>query len=179
VQRVYPPARTLLPVLLAFFLLLALVGQAVWGRWQRLRGRRVAAPAAQPLRGGVAALALVLVLYGGYRLRREQEVIGQQARQQQALRQAYGWLRRQPLRRIWVGQRAYALMWQHYALAAGEPPLPLVVVDDVPARPPGAVGEVQALPAGTSPAGAPRPVRYANAAVTIVPVSPAQPLGRD
>jgi hypothetical protein len=169
-QQVYPPARTLLLVLLAFFLLLALVGQALWGRWRRRQLVRGGRPAA------VGLLALVLVLYGGYRLRREQAIIGQHTRQQRALQQAYEWLRGQRLRRIWVGPRAYALGLQHYALAAGRPPLPLVVAADVPPTlQPGAVGEVQLLPAGA----APRRVRYANEQVAIVSVSPAQPLVRD
>jgi hypothetical protein len=103
-QQVYPPARTLLLVLLAFFLLLALVGQALWGRWRRRQFVRV--------RGGrpaaVGLLALVLVLYGGYRLRREQAIIGQHTRQQRALQQAYEWLRGQRLRRIWVGPRSHS-----------------------------------------------------------------------
>lgn len=178
-QRAYPPARTLLPVLLAFFLLLALVGQALWGRWQSGPGRKQL-PGELPRAAGAGLLALVLLLYGGYRLRREQVVIQQHTQRVLALRQAYAWLRGQPLRRIWVLGRAEALVWQHEALAAGAPPLPLVVVDDVPPpRRPGAVGEVQALPAGANPAGAPRPVRYANAAVVIVPASPAQPLVRE
>ena len=176
VQRAYPPARTLLPVLLAFFLLLVLVGQALWGRWQPGRPTAVGRPGRAAALG---LLALVLVLYGGYRLRREQAVIEQHTRWQRDMRQAYTWLRGQRLRRIWVLARAQALVWQHEALAAGEVPLPLVVVDDVPPRPPGAVGEVQVLPAGVGPAGAPRPVRYANAAVVIVPVSPAQPPVRE
>ncbi len=177
-QRVYPPARTLLPVLLAFFLLLGLLGQALWnrvltagqGRVGRLAGWRA---------GATSLLALVLAAYGGYRLHREQAVIGQQDRQQQALRQAYEWLRHQPLRRIWVGPRAYALVWQHYALAAGQPALPLVVPDDVPATQlPDSVGEVQVVRPGTQLPGPPRPVRYANALLRIVPASPAQPPGR-
>ena len=178
-QRAYPPARTLLPVLLAFFLLLALVGQALWGRWQLGRPRAGAPLGPAPRAATVGLLALVLALYGGYRLRREQALIQQHTRWQRDMRQAYTWLRDQPLRRIWVLARAQALVWQHEALAAGAPPLPLVVVDDVPPRPPGAVGEVQVLPAGVGPGGAPRPVRYANAAVVIVPVSPAQPLVRE
>jgi hypothetical protein len=177
-QHVYPPARTLLLVLLAFFLLLGLVGQAVWGRWQVARGRR---PTGAPLRAGtVGLLAVVLLLYGGYRLRREQEVMGQHTRQQLAWQQAYDWLRGQPLRRIWVAARADALLWQHYALAAGQPALPLVVLDDVPPTlQPGAVGEVQVLPAGAAVPDGQQPVRYANEQVRIVPVSPTQPLVRE
>lgn len=180
-QRVYPPARTLLLGLLAFFLLLGLVGQALWNRWPWLgpgwAGPRLARRAGAT---GWLGLALVLLAYGGYRLHREQAVMGQLAGQQRALRQAYAWLRGQPLRRIWVGPRAYALVWQHYALAAGQPALPLVVPDDVPAAPlPGPVGEVQAVRPGTRLPGAPRPVRYANALLRIVPVSPAQPPVRE
>jgi len=177
VQRVYPPARTLLLVLLAFFVLLPLLGQAAWGR---LRCRQSVAPVG-PLRpGAVGLLALTLLLYGGYRLHREQEIIGQQARQQRALRQAYAWLRSQPQRRIWVKQRAYALLWQHYALAAGQPLLPLVLVEDAPpGLQPGAGGDVQVLPAGAPGAGTPGPGGYANEQVRIVPVSPSQPLVRE
>jgi len=181
-QQVYPPARTLLLVLLAFFLLLALVGQALWGRfrgrWPLARAPRLAGGRAGGL--GVGLLAVVLGLYAGYRLHREQAIMEQHARQQQALEQACEWLRGQPLRRIWVGPRAYALELQHAALAAGRRPLPLVVVADVPPTlQPGAVGEVQVLPAGVVPGVAPRRVRYANGQVAIVSVSPAQPLVRD
>jgi hypothetical protein len=171
-QQVYPPARTLLLVLLAFFLLVGLVGQAGWARWP------AASSPSAPLRvGALGLLAGVLLLYGGYRLRREQELIGPQTRQERAVRQAYGWLRGQRFRRIWVGSHAYSLLWQHYALTTGQPALPLVSPDDVPpTQRPGAVGEVQVLPAGTSIPGARRPVRYANEQVCIVPVSPTQPL---
>lgn len=174
-QRVYPPARTLLLGLLAFFGLLGLVGQALWsrgpGRWRRPAGARA---------GATSLLALVLLGYGGYRLHREQVIIGQQVQQQLALRQAYEWLRRQPLRRIWVGSRGYALVWQHYALAAGQPPLPLVVPNDVLATgQPEAAGEVQALAPGTRQPGARGLGCYANAQVRIVPVSPSQPLVRE
>lgn len=178
-QRVYPPARTLLLVLLAFFLLLGLLGQALWNRGLGYGGpgRRAVAVARA---GATGLLVLVLLAYGGYRLHREQAVIEQQAGQQRALRQAYVWLRRQPLRRIWVGPRAYALVWQHYALAAGQPALPLVVPDDVPAAQlPGTGGEVQAVRPGTRLPGVPRPVRYANDLLRIVPVSPAQPPVRE
>ncbi len=178
-QRVYPPARTLLPVLLAFFLLVGLVGQALWNCGLPAGLGSALRPAVRRA-GATSLLALVLAAYGGYRLHREQAIIGQQARQQKALRQAYEWLRHQPLRRIWVGPRAYALLWQHYALAAGQPALPLVVPDDVPATQlPGPVGEVQVVLPGPQLPGPPRPVRYANALLRIVPASPAQPPGRE
>lgn len=178
-QRVYPPARTLLPVLLAFFLLLGVLAQVAWG-WGRAAhaawlpgwgGRWPGAGLGAPL-----ALALGLTAYGGYRLHREQAVIGQQRQQQRQLRQAYAWLQGQPLRRIWVEPRAYAIFWQHYALSAGQRPLPLVGVYDVPTRRPGPVGEVEALPPGPLAPGPARPARYRSAQVLVVPVSPSQPV---
>ncbi|MGI4762181.1 MAG: hypothetical protein ACRYF0_15845 [Janthinobacterium lividum] len=180
VQRVYPPARTLLPGLLAFFLLLALVGQAAWvrggGVWPQLRR---AGHGASSVPASCLALALGLAGYGGYRLHREQAVLGQQLRQQQQLRRAYDWLRGQPLRRIWVEPRAYAIFWQHYALSAGQRPLPLVGVYDAPGAQPGPAGEVEALAPGPLAPGAARPASYRSEQVLVVPVSPTQPLLRD
>ncbi|MEJ7663534.1 MAG: hypothetical protein WKG07_30310 [Hymenobacter sp.] len=74
-----PPARTLLLVLLAFFLLLALSTEALLGRLggsmaSGRRGLRLRWPAA-------AALALVLAGYGSYRLAREQVILAFHARQ--------------------------------------------------------------------------------------------------
>ncbi|MDO7886298.1 hypothetical protein [Hymenobacter cheonanensis] len=182
VQRVYPPARTLLPVLLAFFLLAGVLGQAAWA-WGRATwpagspGLRPARwPAGTP---GHLALALVLAAYGGYRLLREQAVLAAQVRQQQQLRRAYGWLQSQGLRRIWVEPRAYALFWQHYALSAGQRPLPLVGVYDAPGTRPGPAGEVEVLAPGPLAPGAGRPVRYRSEQVLVVPVSPSQPLLQD
>lgn len=173
-QHVLPPARTLLLVLLAFFLLAALLGQAAWARWQRTGAGKAGVWVVTGSSGlRLGALVLVLAAYGGYRLHREQAVISAQTRQQVALRQAYAWLRTQPLRRVWVEPRAYALFWQHYALSAGQRPLPLRVVYDVPAPRPGPSGEVEALPANSEPA---LPASYRNELLRIVPVSPTQPL---
>lgn len=86
----------------------------------------------------------------------------------------YAWLRAQPLRRVWVEPRTYAVFWQHYALSAGQRPLPLWVVADVPAARPGAPGEVEALPAGWP--GPDSPGGYRNELLRIIPVSPTQPL---
>ncbi len=177
VQQVLPPARTLLVVLLAFFLLVALLAHTAWAVGQAVvaslpAGRYLTLPP----RLRLVALALVLATYGGYRLQREQAILTEQARQQVALRQAYAWLRTQPLRRVWVEPRAYALCWQHYALRAGQRPLPLLVVYDVPAARPGPTGEVEVLPASAVPPGA--PVSYRNELVCIIPVSPTQPLVR-
>jgi hypothetical protein len=177
-QHVYPPARTLLLVLLAFFLLVAIGVQALWrvlANWAGLRGWL------RPLGGGLRlpVLALALAGYGGYRLYREQAIITHLTQQQQQLRHAYAWLRAQPgLRRIWVEQRLYGLWWHHYALEAGQHPLPLVVPDDVPGAGPGPVGEVEAVPPGAFEAAARRPARYRNEQVLVVPVSPALPLLR-
>ena len=178
-QHVYPPARTLLLVLLAFFLLLGLLSQAAWassGPWAKRAGASARTRWLLPL-----GLLVVLGAYGGYRLRREQLIIEQQQQQQQQLRQAYAWLRRQSLRRIWVEPRAYAIFWQHYALSAGRQPLPLVELYEAQARgaQPGAAGEVEVLRAGTPVLGAERPVRYRNSQVVVVPLSPTQPLLRE
>jgi hypothetical protein len=170
VQQVYPPARTLLPVLLAFFLLLGLLAQAAWAHWGP-GFRAQVSPRLAPL-----GMLVVLGVYGGYRLRREQDVIRQQQRQQQVLRQAFGWLQQQPLRRIWVEPRPYALFWQHYALSAGQRPLPLVVVYDAQASLPGAVGEVEVLKPGTRLPAPQSPILYRNEQVLVVPVAPTAPL---
>ena len=177
-QHVFPPARTLLVVLLAFFLLAALVGQAAGARWAQ------AAAAGRSFGFGqlstnpvlrVVALALLLGAYGGYRLWREQAIITQLAQQERALRQAYGWLRAQPLRRVWVEPRTYALFWQHYALSAGQRPLPLRVVADVPTARAGAPAEVEALPVDWP--GLPDSLGgFRNELLRIIPVSPTQPL---
>jgi hypothetical protein len=174
-QRVYPPARTLLLVLLAFFLLLGLLVQVAWAAWAT--GRRARFGNWLPVRR-LAPLGLVLVLgaYGGYRLHREQAIIGQQQRQQQVLLQAYRWLQGHPLRRIWVEPRPYAIFWQHYALSAGQQPLPLVVVYDAPSAQAGLVGEVEVLKPGTRLPSPPSRELYRNEQVLIVPVSPAAPL---
>ena len=178
-QHVYPPARTLLLVLLAFFLLVALSGQALWrglAGWAGPGGAVVTA--GRPLR--LLALVVVLGGYGGYRLHREQAIIGTLTRQQQLLRQAYAWLRAQPeLRRVWVEERRYGLWWHHYALEAGQRPLSLVVPYDAPAAGPGPVGEVEAVSPGAFEAAARRPARFRNEQVLVVPVSPALPLLRE
>lgn len=169
-QRVYPPARTLLVALLAFFLVAALLGQVAWDCW--VRPRR---PLARP--GAVLsslALAGLLAAYGGYRLRREQVIIAQQTQQQAHLRAAYVWLQAQEgLRRVWVGPRAYAIFWQHYALSGGQRPLPLRVPSDAPGARPTGPGELAVFPGGNLPAGAPQVVRFRNAQVLVV----AAPLG--
>lgn len=167
-QRVLPPARTLLLVLLAFFGLLALYLQALL---------HYLPAAGRPARRKLALVALVLTLgtYGGYRLRREQVVINRLVAQQVELRRAYTWLRAQPLRRIWVEPREYAIFWQHYALAAGQRSLPLLVVDDALTTQPGPVGEVEVLRAVPDPARPGQPLRYDSGAVVVMPVGPGQP----
>jgi hypothetical protein len=174
-QRVYPPARTLLFVLLAFFLLTAILLQAAWvvRPWAKWAGWSLG------LRLRPLFLVLVLGAYGSYRLHREQAIIRELTRQQQQLREAYDWLQSQAPRRVWVEPRAYALFWHHFALTAGQPPLPLVVPYDAPGAGPGLVGEVEALKVGEYPAAAQRTARYSSEQVLIVPVSPTQPLIRD
>ncbi|NML64287.1 hypothetical protein HHL22_03615 [Hymenobacter sp. RP-2-7] len=172
-QHVYPPARTLLAVLLAFFLLLALLGQAAWlhgaplmARWKLLcAGRRGALPLA----------ASLVLLYGGYRLYREQRILAERRAEAAALRQAYAWLRGEPLRRIWVLPGGWLLVWHHYALAAGQPRLPLVeVAAPLPVGRPGPVGEVQALPYLPQAPGAPL-LFQAGQRVFILPVATHRP----
>jgi len=163
-QQVYPPARTLLVALLAFFGLAALLGQVAWDRWARA-WRPLARPGAAL---GPLALAGLLAAYGGYRLRREQVIIAQQTQQQQYLRAAYAWLQAQGRRRIWVEPRAYAIFWQHYALSGGQRPLPLRVPADAPGARPAGPGEVAVFPNGPLPAGLPWVVRFRNAQVLLV-----------
>ena len=170
-QRIYVPARALLPVLLALLVLGGVVGQVVVtslkAGWPP--ARRVAPGA------GVVALALLLSAYGGYRLYRERPVMLAQARRQQDYDQAYEWLQAHRWRRVWVlaSAKAVALSWQHRALSAGQPLLPLAVVADQPRliTPTGpAEYEVRLV----APAG--RPVVFQTAEVAILPVSvPARP----
>jgi hypothetical protein len=174
-QGVYPPARTLLLVLLAFFLLLLLSGQALLARWQPALASTYARSAAwRPLLG----IGLLLAAYGCYRLAREQIVIQLRVTEQTGLRRDYAWLRAQPLRRVWVEPRAYAIFWQHYALSAGQSPLPLVVVDDVPSLKPTTHAEVEVLKVAPAPPRPAQPVRYRSAQLVVIPVSPTQPLVR-
>ena len=185
-QHVYPPARTLLPVLLAFFLLLALLLQAagfyayalafaagdgskagIAGRLTRV-GRQLSRLSRHR---GLPLAAAVLVGYGGYRLYREQRILGARRVEATALRQTYDWLRRHPRRRIWVQPGGWVLVWHHYALAAGQPLLPLVQLEEArPARCPSPVGEVEALNQRPGAAGAP-PLFQAGQCVFIVPIA--------
>jgi len=156
VQRVFPPARTLLVVLLSALVLGALVGQVAW---TRVLAGRLAPRLAAGLR--VGGLALGLASYGGYRLYRDWQVWAPQARQRQQVRRAYEWLQAQhpALVRIGPGNAGVYLLWQHYALEAGRAPLPLRTEDSPPASAPrvatrsrGPVYEVvPAAPPGRAP----------------------------
>jgi hypothetical protein len=153
-------------VLLAFFLLLALLAQAVVPYWPRRLGW-------VRYQGSLPLAALVVLGYGTYRLAREQRILSEHQAEDQALHQAYGWLRTQPLRRVWVMPRAWLLKWHHYALADSQPLLPLVeVTDEVPLSLHIApLGEVIALPA--PPLGYAASVLYqAGQRVFIVPMVP-------
>jgi hypothetical protein len=115
----------------------------------------------------LVVLGLLLSGYGAYRLHREQAVISAQAQQQRVLRRAYQWLRARHPRRVWVPAeaRSFLLFWHHYALNAGERPLPLVEGQYTPGAAPG-VGfgpeyEVQLVP----PAG--QPAAYAETPVVL------------
>ena len=173
-QQVYPPARTLLGVLLAFWVLLALLAEAALARLgsgQPARGGALA-------RGGasvrwVGAAGLVAALYGAYRLPRQWARFGRQPRLEAVLRPAYAWLRARHPRRVWVQPEEYASMWQHYALLGHQPPLPLVVAEDDPATPAGPTGELEVL--AQPPRRAGQPVLYQAPGLYIVPVSPAYP----
>jgi hypothetical protein len=178
-QHVYPPARTLLLVLLALFLLVAITGEALWRALAGWSGPGGAlATAGRGLR--LPVLLLLLMGYGGYRLHREQAIVGTLTQQQLLLRQAYTWLRAQSeLRRVWVEERRYGLWWHHYALEAGQRPLPLVVPYDALGAGPGPVGEVEAVSPGAFEAAARRPARFCNEQVLVVPVSPGLPLLRE
>jgi hypothetical protein len=159
-QRVYPPTRTLLLVLFAFFMLAALIGHlAVRYYWPTLRWQRAVAVSVGLLGGG----------YGSYRLVRERGVLSFLLTQQATLRPAYVWLRTHPVRRIWVASREYALIWHHYDLADGLPPLPLLVKEDASSRRAQSTGEVEVLASLPSP---PPPVLYQGEHLFIVPALP-------
>jgi hypothetical protein len=165
VQRVYAPARTLLAVLLFLFVVAAVVGQALL---HRLRPAWQAPPTPLAL---LLALVVVLGGYSVYRLRREQAVINSEIRLRERLGHAYTWMQVRRPRRVWVPQslRAFALFWQHFALDAGQPPLPLVLPDMVahfpPATKPGPVYEVLL----TVPAG--RKAVYAHEGIVLLPAA--------
>jgi hypothetical protein len=142
VQRVYAPARTLLAVLLFLFVVAAVVGQALLHRLRPAWQRRPT-PASLLL-----ALVVVLSGYSVYRLRREQAVINSEIHLRELLGRSYTWMQARQPRRVWVpqGLRAFAIFWNHFALDAGQQPLPLVLPDVAshfpPATKPGPVYEV-------------------------------------
>jgi hypothetical protein len=142
VQRVYAPARTLLAVLLFLFVVAAVIGQALL---YRLRPAWQARPTPSAV---LLALVVVLSGYSVYRLHREQAVINSGIQLRERLEHAYNWMQVRQPRRVWVPQdlRAFALFWHHFALDAGQSPLPLVLPDMVahfpPATKPGPVYEV-------------------------------------
>ncbi|WP_223649733.1 hypothetical protein [Hymenobacter psoromatis] len=168
VQRAYVPARALLAVLLALLVLGGLAGQVVMNKLRAAwRPARRVAPGA-----GLVALALLLGAYGSYRLHRERPIMRWQAQRQQDYDRAYDWLRAHRWRRVWVleSAKAVALCWQHRVLSAGQPLLPLAVVE----------GDQQRLITPTGPAeyevwlvappGA-QPAVFQTAEVAILPVS--------
>jgi hypothetical protein len=149
VQRVYAPARTLLAVLLFLFVVAAVIGQALL---HRLRPAWRARPTPASL---LLALVVVLSGYSVYRLRREQAVINSEIHLRELLGRSYSWMQARQPRRVWVpqGLRAFAIFWNHFALDAGDKPLPLVLPDVAPHFPPatgsGPVYEVLlSVPAG-------------------------------
>jgi hypothetical protein len=117
--------RTLLAVLLFLFVVAAVVGQAVL---HRLRPAWQSQPTPLAL---LLALLLVLSGYSVYRLRREQAVINSQIQLQEQLARAYTWMQARRPSRVLVPQSlgAFALFWHHFALDAGQAPLPLVLPD--------------------------------------------------
>ena len=166
-QGVFPPARTLLLVLLAFFVLVALLGQVVLVRFKWWLPQVV----------GLPLLALLLLGYGGYRLSREQAVVRVRIQQQAALRQVYDWLAPQAFARVWVGPREVGIILHHLALTSGGPALPLVVVADTPIRPSGVPREVQVVAtSGSLPARAAENALYHVDGYLVLPVSSALPL---
>ncbi len=182
-QGVYPPARTLLVVLLAFFLLVALFAEVVF-TWLKQVFEKSSLISRLPVRIfptlQVAALSLILLAYGGYRWHREQPVLAILRAQQVSLHQTYAWLRTQPFTRIWVEPRAFAIFWHHYALTAGQSPLPLLVVDDGvaqgqrPGMVPGSETEILAAPPDSARPG--QPVVALPGGAWAMPVSAGQPL---
>jgi uncharacterized membrane protein len=163
VQRVYAPARTLLAVLLFLFVVAAVVGQALL-QWLRPAWQRQPTPASLLL-----ALVLVLSGYSVYRLRREQAVINSEIHLRELLGRSYTWMQARQPRRVWVpqGLRAFAIFWNHFALDAGQQPLPLVLPDVAshfpPATKPGPVYEVLlAVPSG-------RHAVYAEEQIVLLP----------
>jgi hypothetical protein len=165
-QRVAPPARTLLMVLFAFMLLVALMVGVVALYWPSLRRLRTLA---------WPGMAVLLCLYGGYRLNRQWTIFYSLKQRQEALRPAYNWLRKQHLRRIWVDSDETVLIWHHFALTAGEQPLPLVVEVDALTTQPGSVGEVEVLAAIPTPLSPNQPLLFQSEHLFIIPVSPTQP----
>ncbi len=166
-QRVYAPARTLLAVLLFLFVVGGVVLQAAASRLRPAFTARPTTPA------GLLALALVLGGYGAYRLHREQAIMAQQQQTQVLLRRSYTWLQSRQPSRVWIrdSERAYAIFWHHYALDAGQRPLPLVLREAGPAGHSISAGpgpQYEVLP--VRPAG--RTAVYADAQLVLVPTTP-------
>jgi hypothetical protein len=158
-HQVLPPPRTLLFVLLAFMLLLGLLGQVLviycpGRRWRAM---------------GWVGVGLVLALYGGYRLPRQWAIFALRRQQVAAFDSAYRWVRQQHLQRIWVDSDDLFLLWHHYALLDGRAPLPLFVKGYTPATSP-AVSEVAVLTTFPPVPSFGQPPLFQNNYLLIVPV---------
>ncbi|MVN75490.1 hypothetical protein GO988_04050 [Hymenobacter sp. HMF4947] len=130
-QRVYVPARALLPSVLFSFVLLALLGQEMLGPLAaRLRAR-------WPRYWQAGTLGLLLVTISGYGIYRlSHEAVGMRAiaTQHAHLRQQLGWLRAQGPARVWLDSlsRPYqGIYWYHLGVVQ-QVPMPLVVAKTLP-----------------------------------------------
>ena len=129
-QRVYVPARALLPSALFSFVLLALLLQEGIKYWQSKRN-------AQRMPGWSYLLVVVLVTaaYGTYRLRREATGMRAIAAQHGHLRRQHAWLRAQRPTRVWLDSlsRPYQGIYWYHVGVLNHGRLPLAVARRLPA----------------------------------------------
>jgi hypothetical protein len=129
-QHLYAPARTLLASVFCSGVLLALLGQEALGRW-RLR-RQPWWPGARASQA--VAVGALVVGYGAYRLRAENELLQSLLRHRQVVAHQYRWLRAQRPQRVWLTEDNrvdHGIYWYHQGLVSGAP-LPLVVTAALP-----------------------------------------------
>jgi hypothetical protein len=129
-QHLYAPARTLLASVFCSGVLLALLGQEALGRWRTRR---------QPWWPGTrarqaVAVGVLVVGYGAYRLRAENELLQSLLRHRQVVARQYRWLQAQRPQRVWLTEDNrvdHGIYWYHQGLVSGAS-LPLVVAAALP-----------------------------------------------
>jgi hypothetical protein len=124
-QHLYAPPRTLLASVFCSGVLLALLGQEALGRWPARPGARTRQ---------AVALGVLVVGYGAYRLRAENELLQSLLRHRQVVARQYRWLQAQRPQCVWLTEANrvdHGVYWYHQGLVSGAP-LPLVVAAALP-----------------------------------------------